>query len=370
MKRIGKVLIISLLFFSILNLLGCSRIIGDEGHAYEELSTGELYVKKIFAESNIFNSRSVNVQEYPDFFYDLSIEDVSGNKLFFDDFSIQEKDCFVEVWKSIIVKEIDDNDDEELKNTIRLESIAFLDAVNSCGSSRKSIEDRYNNIFKKYSELLNDRKSFDERNSRARPYISNDCVVDKSYRIYKNNYKRGRILITTDTGSSSGSSFVGHAALMDAKRFPDNIKGNALVPGSISSYPQTIASVWDGQQNGVQFEPFGLWVGNDAGSIDHVYIYNVQKVVWVWDWFKSHYKYIPASDSDYNKAADNAESKIGIGYGIVSKESTNLMYCSALVWQSWRYIDKGYDMSLGFQVLPSEIANSKQTTKLIEFYNK
>ena len=59
---------------------------------------------------------------------------------------------------------------------------------------------------------------------------------------------------------------------------------------------------------------------------------------------------------------------MGIGYGIISKESRSLIYCSALVWQSWRYLDKSYDMSAGLQVTPLEIANSMQT-KLIAAYS-
>ena len=40
------------------------------------------------------------------------------------------------------------------------------------------------------------------------------------------------------------------------------------------------------------------------------------------------------------------------------------------VWQSWRYLDRSYDMSAGFQVFPVEIANSMQTKLVADYSNK
>ena len=74
--------------------------------------------------------------------------------------------------------------------------------------------------------------------------------------------------------------------------------------------------------------------------------------------------------NDYGAAADYAENSMGIGYGILSKESRSLIYCSALVWQSRRYLDRSYDMSAGFQVFPVEIANSMQTKLVAAYSNK
>ena len=99
-------------------------------------------------------------------------------------------------------------------------------------------------------------------------------------------------------------------------------------------------------------------------------LYDMQKVVWVWDWFNSGYRKYPANENDYGAAADYAENSMGIGYGILSKESRSLIYCSALVWQSWRYLDRSYDMSAGFQVFPAEIANSMQTKLVAAYSNK
>ena len=99
-------------------------------------------------------------------------------------------------------------------------------------------------------------------------------------------------------------------------------------------------------------------------------LYDMQKVVWVWDWFNSGYRKYPANENDYGAAADYAENSMGIGCGILSKESRSLIYCSALVWQSWRYLDRSYDMSAGFQVFPAEIANSMQTKLVAAYSNK
>ena len=44
--------------------------------------------------------------------------------------------------------------------------------------------------------------------------ITSDCLIPNSVNILKNEYKIGRILVCTDTSSSSASSFIGHCSMM------------------------------------------------------------------------------------------------------------------------------------------------------------
>ncbi len=373
LKFFTTLLVISFLFSS----CGDLRFLNDDIYNnYSDLSDSEIYIKMLFERDELCSARSAEVYDYPDFFYEMDIVDKEGNKIDFSDLSSEEKEIFVQVWKDKITENMEDKSkvQKEVVEEFREENVAFLNALYST-DSRLAIHDKdISKVFAQYQinldKVRNERKA---RDLSERPYVSNNYLNPNSVEIFKNNYKRGRILVTIDSSSSASAYGLGHASLMDYEndyRIKNSSyeKINSLDSWSISSYPQTTSCIWENQRNGVQFEPLGLWAGAYEGGCSGVFIYDMQKIVWVWDWFNSKYLPFPAEEYDYDRAADYAENSMGIGYGIISKESRSLIYCSALVWQSWRYLDKSYDMSAGLQVTPLEIANSMQT-KLIAAYS-
>ena len=375
LKIFATLLIICSLFSSCGNIWLLNNKI--ESNDYSELSDSEVYIKMLFARDELCSTRSAKVYDYPDFFYEMEIVDKNGNKILFSDLSSEEKEFFVQIWKEKISENMEEKTkvQKEVVDEFRKENIAFLNALDSTDSRMAIHKKDISKVFAQYQSNLE--KIRNERTARSlteRSTVTNNYLNPNSIEVFKNNYKRGRILITLDSSSSSSAYGLGHASLMDYEndyriKNPNYEKINTLESWSISSYPQTISCTWEGQRNGVQFEPLGLWAGESEGGCSSVYIYDMQKIVWVWDWFRSGYRPFPADENDYNRAADYAENSMGIGYGIISKESRSLIYCSALVWQSWRYLDRSYDMSAGFQVTPLEIANSMQTQLIAAYSN-
>lgn len=304
--------------------------------------------------------------------------DKNGSPISFKDLTQEEKDVFIQVWKEKITENIEEKTkiQSEVVEIMRNENIAFLDALYTTDSNRAIINKTPSHVMKKYKENLNEIYKMKSAREATNPKIvTNDNINPDSLKIFMDNYKRGRILVSLSESSSSINLGLGHTSLMNKESIylEKNQKYNKSCPlesWTISSYPQTISSEWVGKANGVQFEPLGLWVGRDGGCCDEVRIYDMLKIIWIWDWFNSSYRPFPADENDYELAADFAENSIGIGYGILTKESRNLIYCSALVWQSWRYLDRSYDMSAGFQVTPAEIANAMQTKLITVYKNK
>lgn len=367
------------LFASCSNISGSDSSIEQSYEKYSNKTTAEIYIETLFTRDELFTSRNIADYDYPDFFYELDMVDKDGTSIKFEDLTKKEKDVFVQLWKEKITENIEEKTkiQSDAVDIMRGENIAFLNALYSTNSNRAIINKNPSQVMKKYEKNLNKLHKIDSsREVKNSKIVTNDNNNIESLKIFMDNYKRGRILVSLSSESSSSINIgLGHASLMDNESvfIEENNQYKKTCPlesWTISSYPQTISSEWEGKANGVQFEPLGLWVGKDQGCCSDVRIYDMQKIVWVWDWFNSGYKPFPADEHDYDLAADYAENSIGIGYGILTKESRNLIYCSALVWQSWRYLNRSYDMSAGFQVTPAEIANSMQTKLITVYYNK
>lgn len=172
--------------------------------------------------------------------------------------------------------------------------------------------------------------------------------------------------------SSSASSFIGHTSMMAFDSWGSDWDSNGLAKMTVTAYAKDANAQWEGKTDGVQYEPIGLWAGNSESSVNKVRVFRVQNVKWVWNWFRSGFRYTPASDADYNKAVGYAYDQIGKPYNwSFIKYLDSSFYCSSLVYKSWNNVSSGYNMSsILFFVTPAEIAFSNKTVCLASFSNK
>lgn len=84
--------------------IGCRNNISINNYEQSEPETvAEAYISKIISVDSMF-SRSVKPDLYPDFLYEMEIEDEEGNKIEFSEFSEAEKNIFFEDWKKDYLK--------------------------------------------------------------------------------------------------------------------------------------------------------------------------------------------------------------------------------------------------------------------------
>ena len=378
MKKICNLISVGVLFIAV----GCSLGVRTEENQISVSNDPSIiakeYVQKMISFDELTSSRSAsNDYDYPDLIYMLEIEDEDGNPILFEDMSDAEKVAFYSYWQEQTVQELTEKfeDDADLAKMISLENAAFAETMEESGRSAIKSGD-YGKFAKKYEKNLanfieQECKADGNRAAAHASEITKDCLVATSVEIFKNNYKKGNILICKDTSSSSASSFIGHASMMYADGWNPEWEKNGLARTTVTSSPIAKSAQWDGKIDGVQYEPLGYWAGNSDGSAAKVSIQEIKGKKWVWNWFKSGYRYYKPTDSERNSAVNYAENQLGKEYHwfFLNKWYTKEFYCSQLVWRSWYEVDHNYDSSLGPLILfvsPGDIASKTDTIATIQ----
>ena len=338
MKKMKSFVIVALSVLS----FGCQREVYEGSDFSEKKSYSQIAMESIensFLMDGIINSRAVNENKYPQFFEDIYIEDLNGNKVSFGDLPEDQKELFYTTWKSktfeILVEKMSEN--ESLAEMIDTENTAFNKTLDECERSLLPVTAK--SFVSKYSKNIQKMTKIHDlsRGVRSGKQITKDCLVPSSVEKFRSNYKKGRVLVCTDTSSSSGSSFVGHSSLMARQDWNSawDLDGMAMV--AVTSYPKDQNAQWAGKTDGVQYEPLGIWAGNSEGSSRNVGIYNVRKQKWIWTFIFFHFEYEDAPDGDYYAAADYAIDQIGKGYNwnFMDKNNEDTFYCSSLVYKAW-----------------------------------
>lgn len=341
------------------------------------------YVKNLYIRNNVATGRSIYSEEYPSFLYEEDIEDTNGNKILFSEMTDEEKKVFFEIWEKTYISELAEKFKEtpELAEMVAIENNA-LDLVvqelnRSCENGIIDPNDlgrKYIKILKKQTEKMNKQKA--RSSSSGGDSVTADCLVESSVNKLKANYKKGRVLVSTGTGSSgsSGFAYLGHASMMYFDEWGEDWNKNGLANAMITSSPKNTGSSWPGKVDGVQLEPIGYWAGNSSGSATKVMIHNVGKSKWVWNWLKSGNKFTDAPTSDYVKAVEKADKYKGCKYNwnYANKWDMEEFYCSQLVWRAWERVSEDYNLSSDalIWVAPSDLANSKRSKEIATYKNK
>lgn len=340
-----------------------------------EKSTEEIafeYVQNQLKMDFMCSSRDLKNEEYPPMLYDLSIVDDNGNELFFADFSEDLKKDFYSIWKNVevntLVSKLEEN--PPVQEMLKLENKAFELTEQNCS---RSVCNNPEAFIAKYAEnmelLLNKSKA---RNVVTGGEITKDCLVQDSVNKFKANYKKGRVVVSPDSSSSSSAFATGHASMMYSSEWKPEWEMSGLEKATITAFPINNGSSWEGKTDGVQYEPIGMWAGNSSGSSEHTSIYNVGKSTFVWNWFKSYYAFSNASDEDYNNAADYAMAQEGKPYNwnFGAKDVEYKFYCSQLCYKAWKKQSKDYDISKGLIASPANIASSHNASLVAAYSNK
>lgn len=333
------------------------------------------YFKKLESLDSMQTSRTIS-SVVPSFIENMEIETANGKAMLVSELPQDEQEMLYKIWLEQSISELTKklSSDEDLLTLVNIENTAFymtIDNSRSANNSNFSAE----KFLKKYQKNLSSITNVYEtsRSASQNKEITKDCLVKNSVDILKANYKKGYILICTDTTSSSASSFIGHSSIMAFDTWQSVWEEDGLARMTITAYPKNMNAKWECKTNGVQLEPIGLWAGNSGSSANKVKLFSVQKEKWVWNWFNSGFQYTPAPDSDYNSATEYALAQIGKPYNwSFIKDLDSAFCCSSLIYKSWKRISNDYDMSLPvlFWVAPSDIANSNKTVLVTSFNNK
>ena len=344
------------------------------------ISLAERYVQGLYVRSNVAAGRSILSQEYPEFLYEMELEDKDGNIITFANLGDDEKKEFAKFWNQTTINEVANKlaTDTALMEMMSMEVVAMEETTRAATRFGDQVinSEAFIAKYKKAFEKEEKKRSVDTSRSvsKGKDMITKDCLVPSSVATYRSVYKKGRILVTAGMKSSSsmGLPYVGHASMMSEDGWGRGWDTNGLAQTSVSSFPAGKSSNWPGKVDGVQKEPLGLWVGNSGGSATQVSVYDVYKRVWVWDWFRSGFRDVRASDGEYNRAADNALGHRGKPYSwdFAFKWHTTRFYCSQLVWRGWYDVSWHYDTSWSLWVSPSDIAASSKTARVVSYKNK
>lgn len=360
-------------------LASCNRDIIIEENATKNTQSpyviAEDYVRNLLIRNNVAVGRSVYSDEYPEFLYTEDIVDENGNTMLFADMSDEEKASFMSLWERTTVAEVAEKigENADIAMAVVMENTAVEEAVRMAArfSDGVVVSSEFTDTF--FNALENAMKKQTMAVSRAGGSSSGNevmpgCLVASSVEKLKSVYKKGRFLVTLGTGSSFG--FTGHASIMYEPEWKANWGTDSLVMTMVTSSPDGGVK-WPEKTDGVQLEPLGYWAGNSSGSANKVYVYEVQKRRWVWNWLKSGYKYTSASSAECTQAADNAFEYIGKPYSLGSKWDTDKFYCSELVWRAWYDVSSDYNMNnfLGW-VSPLDLMLSPRSKEVAFFHNK
>lgn len=366
LKILLGVLVLSTILFS------CENNI-DEGADFDSVETVALtYVANMFESMNVLNPRNSFENSEEDFFSNMDIEDEYGNKICFSDLSPFEKELLkldlTEGYVDDLTKQLEE--DNGLLELIQIENEAFKNAIRSSRNKNLSQEDFIIRLMSEFERLSVKKES---RNSSGKlKDIERDKINTSSVQKLKSVYKKGRVLVSKD--SSTSSSGFGHASIMNYDKWNPAWENNMILKCTMTSSPIEKGGNWDGKFDGVQEEPIGAWCGTSEGSAKTVSILDVGKSKFVWKGVNSYWSFTNASNNDYTKAANNASDKEGRPYSelyeMINKKNTDSYYCSQLVWRAWYDVSNEYDLSTTFFVLPSHLITSKNSRLVTSYSNK
>lgn len=398
MKKIGFMcfLLLGILFAS------CSQISDDVSNLENRNETtkeiAQKYVKYKNVWGNFEKGRSATaeqVNEYPDFLFNIELYDENGNPIKFEDFSDEQKEQFYLAWQEEEVNHCVEvlNNDEELQKQVLLDNLAMEEALNAA-ERNVFVDNSYGLFVKKYldvrKELLEKNSDILQaaRSSSSSSYgkITKDCLNPRSVEKLKSVYKKGLVLYTIDAAGSSTSYFSGHVGITKEDKWKDEWNYDGLAKISYSAWGDS-KPTWEGKINGVQEEPLGFWAGTAESSANHVCVMQmcypkvVVKFKWIFPYLTIDYFAAPKSDAE--RAVNFAESQKGKPYDIGEdiaatllcpvgvKWNTDNFYCSQLVWRSWVHASLIYDFSaLRPLVLPADFELAPNTKILTIYYNK
>ena len=267
----------------ITNLISCRNDFQLQDYdTQSKESIAESYIMNLLYGDAICAGRCLGEEKYPAFFDEIEILDDDNQTISFSDFSEEEKEMFYEVWKEhetlLLLEKFEE--DEDLAYFTYINNIAFDRALNRSSRNANTqcinIDSFVNNLCKEIEHIKRD---FDKNEARLSSStekgttstsagtsgtsssssssnssgsssssssgssgkkgkeIKRNNIVPSSVEKYKENYRRGNILICKDSSSSSsGSSFFGHAAIMSESKWNSIWDGNGLAPTSIGSW--------------------------------------------------------------------------------------------------------------------------------------
>lgn len=377
MKKYSRCILYSGIIIAFLFTLGCKNQISGGSSDFVESEPEKAamqYIRNMRVWDNIGKGRNATAElEYPDYFNNMDFVDEKGNKIIFNELPDDKKTVFCEAWHDYEVKRITgllENDSELLKKVV-LENQAVQESLRV--AERNLFVDCSSQLFiaqylKKRSALVEKQRKEESagRSSSgegAGIEITSDCLVEDSVNALKSVYKKGLVLLCTDTSSSISSMYIGHCAMTYRNKWDDAWNKDGLESVTISSWPlDKKTSKWKYKVDGVQVEPLGYWAGNSGGSARHVKVLQMQIPEWEvhWAWIFPYFVMVnhDASAEHAGKAVAFAESKKGCPYaagfalGITdfviplgSKWWIQSYYCSHIVWRSWVHADIRYDFS-------------------------
>ena len=221
---------IIILVFGILMLISCQNQVILENQNIDAESLATQYFNMQLGWENLSCKRSVySTEQYPEFLNKVEMHNENGNKVSFSDLTEEQKKIFFNTWKQYniehMTKVIEEN--ENVKKIVEIENEIFYDTANQHGRNIESEKDvnkfyeKYQKAREKYYKKIISAEVKKQRSSSSSGTTQNKipdkgALVSTSYNILKNTYKKGRVLICSDSSSDSGSSsaFMGHVALM------------------------------------------------------------------------------------------------------------------------------------------------------------
>lgn len=349
-------------------LVGCSQQLKiddyiDEVKENSTKTVAEQYVSNLLVQEKLLtsNSRAVSTTELS-FFETIEIEDKNGTKISYSDLSEEDKVLFVNDWYKETVQQLQEkiNKNKSIEKMLELENRAFSLTVE--GTSRSVMPWTVENFVTLYSSNLAKliRKNSVVRAATAESgEITSDTEMnDYSLKIIKSKWKKGRLLVCTDSNSSSASFYLGHASMM-YKDWNENMEKNALTMATYTSSPIEKSAQWKDKKDGVQEEPIGYWVGKVDGCAENVTLLNIRSGVKK----NGKWSYTAASDSEYLQAVEEIDDYDGTPYGIpINKNKTKKIYCSHLCYLAWKDVSEKYTLDTGVWVKPADLISSRYTT--------
>lgn len=402
-----------ILVFGILMLISCQNqgILENQNIDAESLATQ--YFNMQLGWENLSCKRSVySTEQYPEFLNKVEMHDENGNKVVFSELTEEQKKIFFDTWKQYniehMTKVIEEN--ENVKKIVEIENEIFYDTANQHGRNIESEKDvnkfyeKYQKAREKYYKKIISAEVKKQRSSSSSGTTQNKipdkgALVSTSYNILKNTYKKGRVLICSDSSSDSGSSsaFMGHAALMHRDTLLSDEEVNSSTQYTISAWTNDgKKTTWSDKINGIQYEPLGYWAGNYTGAANNVEIYEMNRISWEVG-ILTFLLGFPiavhrdASPDEANRAVafalgrlneNMASGKYPYNLGgligeilsatpIQSKWHDYTCYCSQFVWRSWCAANIGFDFSgANPWILPVDFQLTSQTKKVGSYKNK
>lgn len=404
---------IIILVFGILMLISCQNQVILENQNIDAESLATQYFNMQLGWENLSCKRSVySTEQYPEFLNKVEMHNENGNKVSFSDLTEEQKKIFFNTWKQYniehMTKVIEEN--ENVKKIVEIENEIFYDTANQHGRNIESEKDvnkfyeKYQKAREKYYKKIISAEVKKQRSSSSSGTTQNKipdkgALVSTSYNILKNTYKKGRVLICSDSSSDSGSSsaFMGHAALMHRDTLLSDEEVNSSTQYTISAWTNDgKKTTWSDKINGIQYEPLGYWAGNYTGAANNVEIYEMNRISWEVG-ILTFLLGFPiavhrdASPDEANRAVafalgrlneNMASGKYPYNLGgligeilsatpIQSKWHDYTCYCSQFVWRSWCAANIGFDFSgANPWILPVDFQLTSQTKKVGSYKNK